>query len=101
MPVLHHAPDIQILHDYLRWLDFHYLRCYLMKVVVANIRKALVNKLDFFILLLYIFTFSKWANPCRTILLVTNLDVFLQPAGSPALFTAAASFPAVSLPTFC
>ena len=87
MPVLHHAPDVQILHDYLRWLGFHYLRCCLMKVVVANIRKALVNKLDFSVLLLYVFAFSKWANPRWTIFPVTALDIFLQLAGSLALFT--------------
>lgn len=81
MLVLHHALDIQILHDYLRWLGFHYLSRYLMKVIVTNVSQLFVKQPDFFVLPLDIPALSEWSFPYWTAVLVMAFGVGFQLAG--------------------
>ena len=78
MLILHHALDIQILHDYLRRLGFHYLSRCLMKVVRANVGQPFVKKLDFVVLPLNIPALSERSFPYRTAIFVAALCIGFQ-----------------------
>jgi hypothetical protein len=78
MFVLHHPLDIQIFHDYLRWLGFRYLSRCLMKVIVTNVGQLFMKKPDYFILPLDVPALSERPLPYRTAVLGMAFGVGFQ-----------------------
>ena len=87
MFILHHAFDIQILHDYLGWLGFHYLSRCLVYVIISNVGQPFVKELDFSVLPLNISALSERSIPYRTAILVVTLDVGFQLTGGFSFFS--------------